>query len=399
MSANESEPRKTYVFVREEAYAIVRGQGRPMQVTGADGKQKRGPAKWSAQDVIGEALRWNEGAYLAHFPPSSGRVICAPEYVPGVGVAPLQIRAWLKRFAAKVRAMITPASTEGGKPRKQRIDTPVLLSVVASFAEDKSARPTEEEFIKLPIDEQRRISREIIAARRETMLTDDFIRWRELTLDWVQARYAAHLLAAVIHLDEENLHMHVLLHRDGLTVKPLLAGHIEATAVAAADGTRKQMQAAHNAAKRALIDQFHLAVGIKCGFSRKSPHPRGRKSAVKHKLEVAERLAEYERREAEKESRRIKAAAELEAQTIIVNARRRANAALAKASDLIQQAWEGSKREMAKRLEAELDEIQDREARWRTLLEELVPEPDVQEGLLRKHSLLAPSGVRINAKR
>jgi hypothetical protein len=179
---------------------------------------------------------------------------------------------------------------------------------------------------EMTFDERKAHHAENVRRRMEETLQDpDFIAWRDECVKFAQRRHGAERMAfACVHVDEASLHMHIVFHNHGFSVKPMIAGCDAARDLLENDAPRKQIQAALNGGKKKMLDDFHSEVGVKFGTKRISQNPRKRKSPADYKNDLA--MAE-----AAVQTRRILRAAELEAANTIANAQKRASEIGAKA--------------------------------------------------------------------
>jgi len=378
------------IFIREESYAAVRGQGRPMKKKGGDGKQQRGPAKWSLADIIAELLRLEGGSALMHFGADAGRDHAPPVFVDGVGYSADKLQQWHAELLQKAAEAKVERS---GKMQKQWADTPILLSVVASYP-SASAPPVDPEATS---DQRRAAHAELVKSRLEIIKQPEFTNWRDLTVGWAQMRYGAERIAyAVIHLDETEIHLHIGADAEGYSVRPLMAGASAALAVAKARGTRKEQQTANNKGKAELLDSYQREVGEPCGLARTGPTPRKRMSSTDLKKAKTKALCDELERRAHEEARRLAKAAEAEAKAVVATARARAakevKGQMAQAKEDMRAAHKLYEADRARKREAELEEIQKLHAReegWKALLAELTPDPSERARALSRFGLAA----------
>jgi hypothetical protein len=219
-------------FVREEAFA----------------RKKAAKSKWSARDVLKEALR--ERGHCAHVEHPS-----PPIFHHGVDAS--QLLSWLDELEEKSRSK--RVGTKKGQ-RRQRSDTPILMCVVVSRSEHPRKRND-----------------------------PDCVDWRARTIAWIRKRYGDdHICCIIEHEDEGHQHLHVVLHNNGASVKPMMAGEI-AVAQARLDGVSKsQFGNVYKAGCRELLDAYWRDVGIGCGLARQSNSPRPRVPRQRH-IEARER--------------------------------------------------------------------------------------------------------------
>ena len=220
-----------YQFIREECYAKVRGQGAP---TGISGKARdTGSGKLSAKQVIAEAIR-NEHAAPHVKAPEPPRCI--------YGEPADKLMTWYDELAVKAGEVTT--MTAAGVKKRQRVDVPIMMGVVASYpgkADDDDAA---------------------------------YVAWRDSTLRFMQERYGDQLVSVLEHKDEEHGHVHAIVANDGKPIKPSHAG-FSAMQKAAAEGEPKKMQSiAYQEGCRALQDVFFDQVASKVGLARLGPKKR-----------------------------------------------------------------------------------------------------------------------------
>lgn len=388
------------VFVREAAFAMQQGLGRPIKNFRGTGRQGRGPARWSGLQILGELMRWDNADYLLHFDAHSGRTPEAPEIVSGIGVDPSQVRRTYDRIVSLAKGPDGRGrfvKTSRGEVR-QRKDTPIVLSVVASFPVALDDRPTERQIALMSTSERRSFYVALVSERRATTLQSAaFVQWRDATIKWASNRYGKDkTLIAAVHLDESHLHLHMVFHNNGFSVKPMMAGPAAAVLARQSGATLAQARSADLRGKKALIDDYYTTVGKPCGLVRRTSTPQPRLPTPEYKRKKAQDVAEILLRQAEDDAQRMRRAAELEAETILENGRRRDAAALSRAKASIQEALsleESRKRARIKEDEAgfhrQLDAIRGRENAWRSLLEEVEPDANQRGRLLAKHQLSA----------
>lgn len=311
----------SYQYVSEATYAAKRTSGQ-----GGEGK------RWSSLDVVGEALRWETGHYVEHFA-NRGLQPAQPIFVGGMS-DPVEIQRWHDRLVSVALAPVKKrprVETERGM-EAQRSNSPVLLSLVASYPEQGLLSETE--IMKLAMDERERYMRELIAKRREeTLHSPAFTAWRDKTLEWAKQRYGEkRLRLAVVHYDESHIHMHVVFDDEGRSVKHLSLHAKEPPRKAS---TPKERKAAYQKAGTAMQDSYYVAVAQPLGIGRISPTPRQHMSNAQRQAmktrEIAQAAADEMMRQVHVESRRLSEAAKVEAQTIERNAQERARRDIADA--------------------------------------------------------------------
>lgn len=256
----------------------------------------------------------------------------------------------------------------------------------------------------MTVAERRSAHRRLVAANRELACSPEFSQWRDATVAWARRRYsAAAPVTACVHVDESNLHLHMIFHNRTESVKPLMAGLGAALATEKNGGTREQAQAALHAGHRELGDDYHQSVSSRFGHRRRSsypkPSPTGRAYSKKMGREIAARVMAV----AEEEARTLRDAAKKEAEGILADAeertRRDVEAAFALAEAemaarremeierLKKQAWAAVKPEyeQAKTLMFEAAErYRSKEEKWLAVLEEAVPDHSERARLLRQ---------------
>jgi hypothetical protein len=311
MKTTTTEPSPPTQFLREEHFARV----------------KPATKDWSARDAIREALRI--GKHFKHVDRPSPPII-------HYGLDKGQLLSWLKKLQKKSRSI--KVHTSRG-PRRQRSDTPILLSIVASHPAPPSQRSD-----------------------------PAYLAWRNRTIAWFRRRYGdEHIVCILEHVDEGHLHLHVLVHNFGASVKPFRAGEI-AVAKAIAKGVPKSEHGKeYRSGITAMLDDYWQDVGAPCGLSRRSAAPRPRApnkkylKAKEHELEVKQSEAARAQAEAEHQ------AAQLISQ---ISAVRRTGELLAPASLLArEQALANRERENGERDRLLVQKQQDLERRDRELAE------------------------------
>lgn len=243
-------PQDRFQFVRETGWARVKPNG----------------VRWSAGDVVGEALR---------LPGHCDHVVNPSPPIGHFGIEPQNLQRFVLELERKSQTITVPTSR---RRRKQRSDTPILIGIVLSHPMPPSERQAAE--------------------------VQDWIR---RAIEWLRERYGDDRLACVLeHVDEGHVHLHAYVHNGGASVKPLMAGHRAAQAATAAGTPRDALGEAFRAGTRLLQDSFYEAVSRPLGMLRKSPSPRPRvsRSAIleKKKLDLdatATQLAQESKRQAE----------------------------------------------------------------------------------------------------
>jgi hypothetical protein len=225
-----SSPNSPPLFLREQAFARV----------------KAAQSKWSASDVVNEALRIR--GHCAHVESPSPPII-------HYGVDASKLQSLLDELELKSLSVKVP--TVHGL-RRQRSDTPIVMCVVVSHP--KHPRNRNE---------------------------SDCVDWRARTISWIRRRYGDEHIGCILeHADEGYQHLHVFLHNAGASVKPMMAGEIAVTRARAANVPKSELGKAYKAGCKDLLDSYWYDVGRACGLSRQSPAPRPRVSRQRH---IAER--------------------------------------------------------------------------------------------------------------
>lgn len=369
-----------------------------------------GSERPNVAELIGELIRLKGGTYLRHFNIGNGRSPVEPEFIAGFGIDPRRLLIWAQDFTQDCERVMVP-SRGGAKMVKRKCDVPVVLAVVASYPHKACEQPSEVELAKMPAAERRAAHRKLVAANRELARSREFGQWRNAVVEWARRRYSAAVpVTACVHVDESNLHLHLIFHNRTESVKPLMAGPAAALAVARQGGSRKQAQAALYAANRELGDDYHQSVSSQFDHLRRSPiskpSPTGRAYSKKKAREIAARLVS----EAEEESRALREAAKKEADAIKASGEERARAdveaavALAEADMVARREMELErlKREAVAAVKPEYERVKTlmleaaeryrrKEEKWVALLEEAVPDQRERSRLLRQIGVLIPS--------
>jgi len=209
---------------------------------------------WSARDVIAEALR---------LPDHCRHVTDPVAPIAHHGVQPQDLLDALKKLEEKSEAVMV--DTSRGK-RRQRSDTLILIGLVASFP--------------LPPSERER---------------DEVQVWIKRTIAWLLQKFGKdHVMSILEHVDENNIHLHVYVHNNGHSVKPLMVGHRERLSAIDADLPAAEVRAAYRDAMIRFQDEYFSDVCESLGLARKSPAPRPRLSRTAY---IAQQRQELERRE------------------------------------------------------------------------------------------------------
>jgi hypothetical protein len=220
--SNAMPPQDRFQFVRETGWARVKPNG----------------VRWSACDIVGEALR---------LPKHCKHVLKPSPPIHHFGVELQNLTGFVLELEEKSKATFVP--TARGR-RRQRSDTPILIGIVLSHPMPPS--------------------------QRQTMEVQEWIR---LAIAWLRETYGdAHLVCVLEHVDEEHVHLHAYVHNSGESVKPLMAGHRSAQAAKAAGAPRGELGEAFRTGTRLLQASFYEAVSRPLGMLRKSPSPRPRVS-------------------------------------------------------------------------------------------------------------------------
>lgn len=355
-------------------------------------------------EIIAELLRLRGGTYLQHFNNGNGRTPATPDFVEDFGMEVAKLMRWAQAFTEECERVMV--HRKNGKRVKRKCDIPVLLCVVASYPVKALSQPSDLELEKMPLPEKRALHRKLVAANRELARSKEFIAWRDATIAWALQRYTAAgavPVAACVHVDESNLHLHMTFHNHTSSVKPLMAGPAAALKVERSGGSKKSAQQALLAANRELGDDYHQAVSVHFGHERRSsapkPSPTGRAYSKKRAKEIAKQLVA----QAEEDSRLMKAAAMREAEAIRRTAEERARQS-------VEAAYELAEAEIGRRREAELERLRkealstvvpeheklktamvdvikryrSKEKQWMVLLEETIPDQHQRARLLQR---------------
>lgn len=137
--------------------------------------------------------------------------------------------------------------------RRQRADTQILLSLVASYP--------------VPWSE----------VKRDKAKRAEVSAWIDRVVAFGKAEFGSAFKGGVIHFDEEYPHGHLYADLDGGSIKALHPGHAAAAAAAKA-----QKGEAYRQAMEAFQARFHAAVSAPLGHAPKSDQPRKRLPRGQH---------------------------------------------------------------------------------------------------------------------
>ena len=223
-----------YAFIRQMTAAPV-GLKLPAHVR----KGRAETHTWNVAQWINELIR---------VPANSHHVTnkLVPESIFGLGIddLPAYCEELLKKAAAQTEIYRRRGKTH---VRKQKATQPILLCVVASYAEP------------------------------DMQDTDKRRKWLALTSETMQAWYEDSLICGISHSDEAFFHAHYLVQScngGGNPVRHMHAGH----AAADAEPVKSKKGQAYRAGCQNLLDEFWERVGKPMGWLRMSPSPRPRQS-------------------------------------------------------------------------------------------------------------------------
>ncbi len=159
--------------------------------------------------------------------------------------------------AGTTDGLIETVSNAPAERRKNghRSDTPVLLSGVFSYP-----------------DRWDKCDPRMVAA------------WIALTVAYVQQLWPGRVAAVILHVDEADPHLHVLVHSNGLSIKPLHPGFLagdaayrEAIESGIAKGLANRIRGEERGrAMKAFLDHHYDCVGRPMGWERMTEAPRER---------------------------------------------------------------------------------------------------------------------------
>lgn len=360
-----------------------------------------GSERPNVTEVIGELIRLKGSTYLRHFNSGNGRSPAEPEFIAGFGMDPRKLLIWAQEFTQDCERVTVP-NRDGTRMWKRKCDVPVVLTVVASYPHKACEQLSDVELAKMPAAGRRAAHRKLVAANRDLARSPEFRQWGDAVVEWARRRYSAAVpVTACVHVDESNVHLHLIFHNRTESVKPLMAGVGAALSVERSGGTSKQAQAALYAAYKELGDDYYRSVSARFGHLRMSsvpkPSPTGRAYSKKRAREIALRLVA----EAEEESRELREAAKKEADAIRRSAEERARSevdaalALAEADMTARRAMELERLEAVAAVKPEYEGLKTlileaaeryrmKEEKWLALLEEAVPDQRERSRLLRR---------------
>lgn len=369
----------------------------------------RGSERPNVTELIGELIRLGGGTYLRHFNAGNGRSPAEPEFVAGFGMHPHSLLTWAREFTQQCERVMVPNRCGTGMI-KRKCDVPVVLAIVASYPHKACAQVSDADLARMPAAERRAAHRKLVDANRELARSTEFREWRDAAVAWARRRYSRAVpVTACVHVDEANLHLHMIFHNGTASVKPLIAGLGAALLIRKQGGSRKQAQDALYAANRQLGDEYHQSVSSRFDHLRRSaapkPSPTGRAYSKKRAREIAARLVA----QAEEESRALREAAKQEVDAIKASGEERARAdveaAVAQAeADMVarrEMELERLKREAVAAVKPEYERVKTlmleaaeryrrKEEKWVALLEEAVPDQRERSRLLRQIGVLIP---------
>lgn len=185
-------------------------------------------AKWTANDIAGEAMR----------NPLHSPHVKSP--LPPVVVHGLDAYAVVAVATARAESSLDPMG------RKIRLDTPIMLAGVASN----------------PIP---------VADLSDPDKEDEYEFWKQETVAFLNKKYGENLLSVIEHKDEKFPHVHFYVVPPvgvGFNAKKLHAGFAAGARAGKNMPLQKQL---YSDAMRAFQDSYHLEVAVKCGQARLGP--------------------------------------------------------------------------------------------------------------------------------
>lgn len=211
-----------YQFAHVETYSLH----------GSTMKQKKGQARSTVGDVIGEAMR--DDGHVSHLL-KAGYTPAPPTFLHGDEAA-------LRSIPDKIQQQLDAYNATSGKA-KTRKDMHTLLAGVDSFP-------------------------------REVMEADParYDRWKQVELERLKRLHGSQLVAVVEHLDEAQPHIHyyVLAPADEPDAKMMVAGH-RACKDAGVRSSSKEGRSVYAAAMREWQDDYYREVGHPLGLERFGP--------------------------------------------------------------------------------------------------------------------------------
>jgi hypothetical protein len=243
-------------FIRDEAFAV-----RPLAKQGHK-------TRWSLEAVVAEATRdaSNPGALR--------------RFAPGEAREPILLgRRTPQEVAEEAIEVSAKARERSGK--RLRVTANVVVSRVMSY-------PRRCDDFGMSRDElEAQIRAGLAGERPQDPEVRRLLAWIALSMQWSCADLGAHG-AAVLHLDEENPHIHHLVpirqrpddpRRADLSFWRPEAAELQVKEEARAAGKRETATAAKRAfaeAARAVADDYHAQVGVRFGHARTTETPRKR---------------------------------------------------------------------------------------------------------------------------
>ena len=211
-----------YQFAHVETYSLH----------GSTMKQKKGQARSTVGDVIGEAMR--DDGHVSHLL-KAGYTPAPPTFLHGDEVA-------LRSIPDMIQQQLDAYNATSGKA-KTRKDMHTLLAGVDSFP-------------------------------REVMEADParYDKWKEVELERLKRLHGSRLVAVVEHLDEAQPHIHyyVLAPADEPDAKMMVAGH-RACKDAGVRSSSKEGRKVYATAMVEWQDDYHREVGHPLGLERFGP--------------------------------------------------------------------------------------------------------------------------------
>jgi hypothetical protein len=184
--------------------------------------------KWTVSDIAGEAMRVAENS--PHVKNPSPPVIV-------FGIDAFQVVAEAEKRAEESKDILG---------RKIRMDTPIMLSGVASHP--------------IPVSE---------LVDPDKLAQYEF--WKLETVKFLQKKYGENLLSVIEHLDEKQPHLHFYVVPEAGTGFNAKKCHDGFVAGASAGKNAPLQKDLYSTAMRSFQDDFHKQVGVKCGQARIGP--------------------------------------------------------------------------------------------------------------------------------
>ena len=236
-----------------------------------EGKERPRDRSWTASQVVGEALR--QGKRFPHverpLPPVDLKLDDA-----GTGEA-VELRHTARSVMAKVHRVAERARIIDTMGRSRRLppNTNVLCSDVVSTPWT------------------------VAEVRDDPDLRAFVLAYLRAVLEWIEAdiaRRGGHVILAVVHYDEERVHMHVLsvadhgLARDlhpGCVAKGKVLDRLTGPDGKVPTGAYEEANSAYEHAMGEFLDRFHRDVASHYGLARRSAKPVRRREWLEMKLE------------------------------------------------------------------------------------------------------------------